>query len=378
MANVVLEEVQVTSSPTLKEVNVSGVHSLEEVEVTSNPTLGEVKTNATPIVEEVQLTSTHSLDEVNVSGVHSLDEVEVTSSRILDEVQVTSKRMSNTQGAVPSTISEPQGRNAIAWPPLTDWRVRLALSPNSPCLYNDPSVMSDPNSILYPLIATKGVIFPYSPQITMSYSAQYNGIDLTHSNYKLYMYQNSSVDEISLNCNFTAQDTNEANYLIAVIHFFRSVTKMFYGLDQNPKAGTPPPLCYIFGMGKWQYNAQPLVVSGFSYSLPEDIDYVRAGPIPAAPGQNKQQENSKSADTNPTSGDTRSQALPIPKGGAPRPTRWVTQAQQEVTYVPSLVNLQLRLLPVVSRNDVSNNFSLQKYANGTLLDRNNNYGTGFW
>jgi hypothetical protein len=65
----------------------------------------------------------------------------------------------------------------------------------------------------------------------MGYKANYQPYDLTHSNYRGYFYKNSAIDAINLRGTFTAQDTTEANYLLAVIHFFRSVTKMFYGQD---------------------------------------------------------------------------------------------------------------------------------------------------
>jgi len=126
-----------------------------------------------------------------------------------------------------------------------DWRVRLSLADDQNYLYN---LKPDPG-ILAPLKATNGVIFPYVPSVSVSYIASYDPTDVTHSNYKIYSYRQSSVESISLTCDFTAQDTNEANYLLAVIHFFRSVTKMFYGRDQNPKPGTPPPLCYLTGLG---------------------------------------------------------------------------------------------------------------------------------
>ena len=48
---------------------------------------------------------------------------------------------------------------------------------------------------------------------------------------------------------FTAQATFEANYMLAVIHFFRSVTKMFYGQDWQ--RGAPPPLVFLSGLGEY-------------------------------------------------------------------------------------------------------------------------------
>jgi hypothetical protein len=120
-----------------------------------------------------------------------------------------------------------------------------------------------------------GIVFPYTPSISTVYRANYTDYNLTHSNYKGYFYQSSHVDPINISCMFTAQGTAEANYLLAVIHFFRSATKMFYG--QDAQRGSPPPLVYLTGLGEYQFNEHPLVISSFDYSLPSDIDYIRAG-----------------------------------------------------------------------------------------------------
>jgi hypothetical protein len=152
-----------------------------------------------------------------------------------------------------------------------DWRVRLSLGPGAQYLYN-----ATPAGVLKPLAAnggTDGVIFPYTPNITTSYSANYEQYDLTHSNYRGIFYKNSRVGDIQLRGTFTAQDTTEANYLLAVIHFFRSVTKMFYGQDEQ--RGTPPPICLLNGYGGYQFSDHPVVVSAFNYNLPNDVDYIR-------------------------------------------------------------------------------------------------------
>jgi hypothetical protein len=152
-----------------------------------------------------------------------------------------------------------------------DWRVRLALANNATYLYKDSN-----NALLKPLAGTSGVVFPYMPNIQTSYNADYSDSALTHSNYKGYFYNSSYVGDISITGIFTAQDTREASYLLAVIHFFRSVTKMFYG--QDAQRGSPPPLVYLSGLGNYQFNNHPCVIKTFQYSLPNDVDYIRTKP----------------------------------------------------------------------------------------------------
>lgn len=252
-----------------------------------------------------------------------------------------------------------------------DWRVRLSLSPGATYLYKAKNP-----GILKPLADTNGVIFPYTPSVQVGYAANYDSTDLVHSNYKIFQYKNSSVDNIQISCDFTAQDTSEANYLLAVIHFFRSVTKMFYGQDNGPKPGTPPPLCFLTGLGAFQFNEHPLAIVSFNYNLPTDVDYIRAGQITSLAGVNQQSM------LRPVNAyDVSSIRLgSIKPGGAPADPVWgsMTPAQANVTYVPTKMQIQISAIPMPSRNDISNNFSLTDYASGKLLRGLQNVRGGFW
>ena len=249
-----------------------------------------------------------------------------------------------------------------------DWRVRLRLAGNSNYLYNAPNP-----GILQPLEVTDGVIFPYTPQITTAYQAKYNAYELTHSNYKGYFYQGSSVGDISINATFTAQDTDEANYLLAVIHFFRSVTKMFYGQDDSALRGAPPPLVFLQGLGEYQFNLHPCVVSNFNYTLPADVDYIRA----LSPNNNgtnlidrRSLQSGVTPFVNPSVSRLRNAGLP--QGGISTPAAPPTLGTNSPTYVPTKMDIQLTLLAIQTRSQVSKQFSLKGFANGDLIKG------GFW
>jgi len=251
-----------------------------------------------------------------------------------------------------------------------DWRVKLRLAPGAEYLYKDPGLNS--NGILWPLNVTDGVIFPYMPVINTSYHANYSTYDLTHSNYRGYFYQNSYVGEVNMTATFTAQDTKEAEYMLAVIHFFRSATKMFYGQDA-PGRGSPPPLVYLQGLGEYQFNLHPCLISQFTYNLPNDVDYIRAR-SPNLVGTNLQiKRDRKTNPTNPFSAAIeRLNAIGQPKGGINIPPAPPTLGTNSPTYVPTKIEIQLTLLPTQTRQQVSQEFSLQKFANGNLLKG------GFW
>jgi hypothetical protein len=273
------------------------------------------------------------------------------------------------QGATTSAQKKATTSATKNIPASTDWRVRLSLAPTANYLYR----AANPG-ILAPLRATDGILFPYIPSISVSYAANYSNQDITHSNYRIFQYINSYVDNFSISCEFTAQDTFEANYILAVIHFFRSVTKMFYGQDQNPKPGTPPPLCYLHGMGAFQYNNHPLIITNFNYNLDDRVDYIRAYSNSSPPGQNQSSLNTgKSPDGLPTS-QTRLGTNVKAGGEKPGPNFSTSNSsannKDNVTYVPSKISLSISAHPVMSRDNVSNRFSFRDYASGELLRGN--------
>ena len=259
-------------------------------------------------------------------------------------------------------------------PASGDWRVTLRLAREANYLY-----MAEDNPILAPLKASRGVIFPYMPSISTSYNADYDVTDLTHSNYRGNFYKSSYVGDVQLTGVFTAQDTAEANYLLAVIHFFRSVTKMFYGAN-DPLRGAPPPLVYLSGLGQYQFNNHPCVVKTFNYSLPNDCDYIRTKPNNY--NVNLNNRNVKT-DTGPTNAiDTvinRLRNAALPKGALPKSAPQSLLETQSVynidnsTYVPTKCEISISLAPIQTRSQQSQQFSFQDYANGRLLK-----GGGFW
>jgi hypothetical protein len=251
-------------------------------------------------------------------------------------------------------------------PANTDWRVTLRLAPGATYLYNAPDA-----GLLQPLKTTNGVIFPYTPTIGTAYKANYDTYDLTHSNYRGYFYKNSYTDAVSLKATFTAQSTADAAYVLAVIHFFRSVTKMFYG--QDAQRGSPPPLVFLSGLGDYQFNNHPCVVSSFSYNLPAEVDYISSG-SPNNLGLNLQPlQNLYSTTLNAVSPTvTRLAAAFLPSGAQNSALAPLQSLLNNPTYVPSKLDIDITLLPIQSRQQVSKQFSLKNFANGNLLKG------GFW
>jgi hypothetical protein len=273
-------------------------------------------------------------------------------------------------GAVVGQVTQAQNQQTNSdlsqMPVNTDWRVTLRLAPSSTYLYNAPNA-----GLLQPLKTTNGVVFPYTPAINTSYKANYSNYDLTHSNYRGYFYQNSYTDAITLTATFTAQSTSDAAYVLAVIHFFRSVTKMFYG--QDAERGSPPPLVFLSGLGDYQFNNHPCLVSNFTYNLPPEVDYISSG-SPMNLGLNLQPlQNLYSTTLNAVSPTvTRLAAAFLPQGAQNALPAPLQSLLNNPTYVPTKMDMVITLLPVQSRSQVSKQFSLKNFANGNLLKG------GFW
>ena len=331
----------------------------------------DVKTEATPVQPSPASGQVAYDDEGNLLPGYTLTEnndpvyvgngfVEPATQALADQ-----GRAAVTTGVFQAQNQE-TNRNLSQMPVNTDWRVVLRLAPGSNYLYNASNA-----GLLAPLKVTNGVIFPYTPQISTAYKANYSSYDLTHSNYRGYFYQNSYVDAITLNASFTAQSTADASYVLAVIHFFRSVTKMFYG--QDAQRGSPPPLVFLSGLGDYQFNNHPCLVQQFNYTLPPEVDYISSG-APNNLGLNLQPlQNLYSSTLNaiaPTA--TRLAAAFLPPGAQnalPAPLQGLLN---NPTYVPSKLDIVLTLLPVQSRQQVSTQFSLKDFSTGQLLKG------GFW
>jgi len=198
-----------------------------------------------------------------------------------------------------------------------DTRVRLSLSPNSgQILYK-----SFNNRLLEPLIDTDGILFPYTPTIGISHTAQYTGMHPTHSNHIQHSYNASSVDTISVDTYFTANDADEARYVFAVLHFLRSAYKMFFGADAN--RGTPPPVLRLSGYGPFNYNSVPVVLTNFTEIMSGDRDYIEV-PLASAPDAATK------------------------------------------TMIPTYMNMNMTLTPIYTKEQISN-FSLESFARGDLI-----------
>jgi hypothetical protein len=238
----------------------------------------------------------------------------------------------NTIPGLPGLLGDALGTAFPGVFPMNDWRVKIELGANADYFYKAAGLLDVVGSqygvtdflgvenAMAPIALTNGVVFPYTPNITTTHNARYSEQALTHSNYKSYFYEGSDVGAISLAGTFTATNRDDAKYVIAAIMFFRACTKMFYGASSN--AGSPPPIVFLSGYGANYLPRVSCVITSFSHTMPDGVDYICSNPAGPTSMQN---------------------------------------------WVPTESTLTVNLQPVVSRARIAADFDLDKYANGGYL-----------
>lgn len=148
-----------------------------------------------------------------------------------------------------------------------DWRVRLSI-PNWISFKTSPA--------LKPLTDAGGLVFPYTPDVSIASNAKYSAISTTHSNYQFQAYDSSNPGTITITAPMNVEDSTQALYWIAALHYCRSVTKMFSGYDL--KSGNPPPVVFLNGYGSYVFKNIPVAITSFQAQLPKDCDYISCDP----------------------------------------------------------------------------------------------------
>jgi len=226
-----------------------------------------------------------------------------------------------------------------------DWRVKLSL-PNNPAYRS--------SAILKPLIETNGMVFPFTPSIQMMHTANYQPMNPVHNNYPFLSYENSKVDAMSIVGQFFCEDSTEAAYWIAAVHFLKSVTKMSFGSDST--AGAPPPVLKLNGYGDYVFKDVPVVVTSFTVDLPNDVDYISTGLSANAPSTASRVSAAVAAVT----------GLQLPG----------SSIGQGVAWAPVKSQITVVVQPLYSRDQVRN-FSLDKFIRGDYVIGSGGNKTGY-
>ncbi|MCS7316784.1 MAG: hypothetical protein NZZ41_00475 [Candidatus Dojkabacteria bacterium] len=120
---------------------------------------------------------------------------------------------------------------------------------------------------------SKGIIFPYTPNINLTFSAEYGTMDLTHVNDVQNFFNKRSNLSINIDGIYSCQTSREAHYALAVFHCLTSLTMMRFGAN-DPLRGTPPPILYFYGYGKYVFNGVPVIVESFNVNFSNNVDVI--------------------------------------------------------------------------------------------------------
>ena len=231
----------------------------------------------------------------------------------------------------------------------TDWRVRLQIPAGASALQKAilGDGTKDNNELLAPLRKNdlNGIFWPLTPAVVIQHSANYNPLAQTHSNYPFQAYQNSQVDSMNIIGEFPVQNQQDAAHWVATVNFLRTVTKMFFGKnDQSNLKGNPPPILHMSGYGDHMFQKVPVVINTFNVELRPGIDYISTKQNTVYQGQ--------LASTGSTGRE-----LGLTKQFNPN--------SLDQTWAPTLSNISVLVTPVYSRDSVKN-FSLSEFARGQL------------
>ena len=278
-------------------------------------------------------------------------------SDILDKID-------KTVGILDQTVARLQGVNyrgssnlaetKARWngdPSQIDWRVRLTIPPSAKELRS--AIFGVPiGGLLDTLNESNGMFWPLTPSVIIQHSANYNALAQTHSNFPFQAYQNSQVDQINIIGEFPVQNSSDAKHWVATVHFLRTVTKMFFGKQQDLK-GNPPPILFLNGYGDHVFKNIPVIVNTFNVELRSGIDYISTS---------QPRTFGKSGSTYDAAFEDQSYTDRTAKG------------ENDTTWAPTLSNISVLITPVYSRQSVSE-FSLSEFAkNGQINVRGEKIG----
>ena len=166
-----------------------------------------------------------------------------------------SQSLAQTATFLPTDDTQPDWRVKISVPSLSTYRTSKVLQPLANTGYN--------------------VVFPVTPNIQFVTSAMYDEESPVHSNYPFPSYIASKTEDITVSGSFPVQTQEDGLYWIAAVHFFRSLTKMFYG--ETSDKGAPPPVVKLNGYGSYVMNNIPVVITQMTFDLPNNVDYLQVG-----------------------------------------------------------------------------------------------------
>ena len=263
-------------------------------------------------------------------------------------------------GGIAGISRKPLGSNAGSPGSTGDWAVKLTLARQT---YSDLFGASGVTAGL--TSSDNGMRFPTTPFINLQHTSNYNQIGLMHNNYPYQAYQNSQVQQITISGDFPVQDQASGLRWLSTVHFLRTITKMYYGGELN--TGNPPPVARLNGYGDHVFKNVPCVVTDFTVEFRQNVDYISIN-VPSSGSASTPRGVPGFLGDNPTE----FARARFGGGGVSQLRSDPTQAIERdgsINKVPTDSLITVTVIPVYSRNKVSNRFNLKSFANGDLTNK---------
>jgi hypothetical protein len=201
----------------------------------------------------------------------------------------------------------------------------------------------------------KQLRFQYTPQIEYGNDVKYDAYSLTHTNYQSYAYSRTENPTIGLTCKFSAHTKEHFDHSEYAIRFLRTYTKMNYGRTDNQR-GQSPRILRFSAHGSPIFAKVPVVISKFSMTFPDDIDYVKGVFSP----------DDKLVDT---TRDAKKSSTEVPVGADGVPELVITGQRTKEFYLPVFFTINISLLMQPNIYKAVNEFNLEDFSKGALSSK---------
>lgn len=227
--------------------------------------------------------------------------------------------------------------NSYPYPTALDRRARLRPKPNSA---TENYVYGD--GLLSVLRETQGMTWINTPNISLSQEVRYQDNELTHTNGGYLSYQGTSNPNIDVTGEFVASTPTDAYYMLACIHFIRSVVKTDFG-EKSTNRGLPPPVLLFSAYGPYSFNNVPVVIRNYSVDFRDDVDYVEV-PIPES-----NYANSIKGNFHDYVG--------------------IVRSEKDKVWIPQQFTINVSLTQQPTPNFMTNEFDLNSFKRGDLIKK---------
>jgi len=261
-----------------------------------------------------------------------------------------------------------------------DFRAKLQAKPGAKQEVYGGGSKDYRKNLLAPIAYTNGLVFPYTPAIQVAHAqVDYSQYSLPQTNFDYMAFVRRASPTMSVTAPFTANNMEEARYMLATIHFLRSVTMTYFGIENRERRGTPPPVLLFSAYGPYMFERIPVIIRTVSFGLEQDVDYIPAGfmpnDLPMSNDEKRLQElavidTSIDNDYGVAELEERKKLKEKVKGNI----KSIEQAVAK-SYVPAVLNIFIDLVYAPTPSTIRNGFNLDKFRDGSWLKGGNKDGS---